>query len=182
MRNPLPFLLAALLIPPTPTMAALSINTTSLQPWQIPRLSTHTPSGYPANHPYWSLSFAVADPNTIVVGQTRFGAAAFPPTTANCSVRWLGYAGAGEDPRGHTYACGSGDADAADTGRWTFRVANDSASAISDFALRVGLEEAVVLETGAVDEDAPVLVQQRLVEVQCVEGTCEEDEDGDAGA
>jgi hypothetical protein len=146
---------------PFTTTLSLPVNTTSLLPWRIPSLSTHSPSGYPANHPYSRLRFTVHDPNNIVLGPTRFGDAAFPPSAANCSVRWLPYYRSGDDDpitSGQTYVC----ADDPDTmsGKWTFQVLNGTGegtgsgdqggSATTDFRLRVMLSEAVVLETGGV--------------------------------
>ncbi|KAK4232801.1 hypothetical protein C8A03DRAFT_39565 [Achaetomium macrosporum] len=208
----LPLLFSSL---PLTTTLSLPLNTTALLPWQIPSLSTHSPSGYPANHPYSRLRFTIHDPNTIVLGPTRFGDAAFPPSTANCTVWWLPYHGSEDDPMmpGLTHTCGDPDTMA---GKWTFQVLNGSTgdgggSPTTDFTLRVMLSEAVVLGTGGVvnlkfegeaafrrardgnlegacggsgvcswglkEEDAPVLVRQRLVEVKCVTGKCEEGEE-----
>ncbi|KAL1610102.1 hypothetical protein SLS60_001767 [Paraconiothyrium brasiliense] len=60
-----------------------------LQPWQITRLYTHTPSGNPGNDPHSILNFTISDPNTIPAGQTPTGQVVFPPTTAICSLQYL---------------------------------------------------------------------------------------------
>lgn len=127
--------------------------TTSLEPWLITALSTHSPSGYPANHPYSRLFVTIADPNTITLGSTHFGDAAFPQSTANCTIRWLGVGGA-EDPRdgdGWINPCSE-----TDSGKWSVQILKPAAeterngSATTDFVLRFGLDEAVVLGNGGV--------------------------------
>lgn len=130
---------------------------TPLLPWLIPRLSTHSPSGYPANHPYSRLSFAISDPNTITLGATRFGDAAFPPSAANCTVWWLGYTDTPRDsnPRdgGWVNTCEPPAGDGGPLqGKWTFRVVNGTAGGgvTTDFGLVVALEEAVVLGNGGI--------------------------------
>ncbi|KAL5374568.1 hypothetical protein DPSP01_011847 [Paraphaeosphaeria sporulosa] len=37
----------------------------NVQPWQITRLYTHTPSGRPGNDPHSTLNITITDPNTI---------------------------------------------------------------------------------------------------------------------
>lgn len=140
MVKPLP-LAAALL----PLAAAVSVNTTGLRPWEITAVYTHTPSGYPANHPYSWVGFSVSDPNDIVVGQTHFGPAEFSGSATNCSVRYLGYGH--DDPRGKTYPC------AASTSLndiWSFEILKESYSVTTNFTLRVVREEAVVLASGGI--------------------------------
>ncbi|KAK4154922.1 hypothetical protein C8A00DRAFT_32280 [Chaetomidium leptoderma] len=201
MLNPLPLILLPLTTAAAIPLSSLSTNATSLlQPWQITTLSTHSPSGYPANHPYSSLRFSITDPNTITLGATHFGDAAFAPSQANCSVWWLGPT---ENPRDERWTSTCADAAPAMQGKWTFQVVGGSGgegaqnSVTTDFGLRVVLEEAVVLGTGGVvqlrfegeakfrrgggvgkgggrGESAPVVVQQKLVEMRCVAGDCEE--------
>jgi hypothetical protein len=168
----------------------------------------------PANHPYSRLRFSIRDPNTVKLGTTHFGDAAFSPTSANCTVWWLGHK---ENPQDGGWENTCYETDPVLQGKWTFQVlknATGGGSAIGDFRLRVRLEEAVVLATGGVAnvrfegeaafkvgvrgeenpganmggscggsgvcnwglraEYAPVVVQQRLVGVECVAGTCEE--------
>jgi hypothetical protein len=197
--------LLSLLLGATTAATALSINTTGLQPWQIPSLSTFSPSGYPAGHPYPHLRFTVSDPNTVAVASTHFGPAEFLPSGANCTVWWLAETG---DPTG-TKDGGRPWTNTCDfpswgsvAGKWTFQMLNGSST--EGMTLRIMLEEAVILEDGSVvnvkwageaaftvggnmagecggsgvcywglkDEDAPVLVNQTLVEVKCVYGGC----------
>lgn len=123
-----------------------------LQPWQITALVTHTPSGYPASHPYARLFVSIGDPNTIVLGKTQFGDAAFPPTNTSCSVSWLPY-DEKEYPRGRVNPC-----DEIASGKWTVQILNGTStvngipggSPTGDFVLRFGLAEAVVLASGCV--------------------------------
>ncbi|KAK7183896.1 hypothetical protein PSPO01_09918 [Paraphaeosphaeria sporulosa] len=61
----------------------------NVQPWQITRLYTHTPSGRPGNDPHSTLNITITDPNTIPAGQSPTGQAVFPPTSANCSLQYL---------------------------------------------------------------------------------------------
>ena len=132
----------------------------TLLPWTIPHLGTHSPSGYPANHPYSTLGFTVSDPNTITLGSTRFGDASLPASTVNCTVAWLGYSSAGDDnPRdgGWTTPCGGGGLDQVGgaQGRWSFRVVNGTAVAgggglTTDFGVVVAREQAVILAGGGV--------------------------------
>ncbi|KAL2155721.1 hypothetical protein VTH82DRAFT_463 [Thermothelomyces myriococcoides] len=152
MRNPVS--LFGFLLPLTGTAAAtaLGLNTTILQPWEITRLSTHSPSGYPANHPYMRISFGIRDPNTIVLGDTPFGDADFVPSAVNCTVWWLGYAAAGPNPveGGWVNTCDEMDSR---QGKWTFVVLDGTESTgriTTDFGLRITLEEAVTLKTGGV--------------------------------
>ncbi|KAL2158148.1 hypothetical protein VTH06DRAFT_4716 [Thermothelomyces fergusii] len=148
MRNPLALLSSVLTLAAT---AALALDTSTLQPWQITRLWSHSASGYPGSHPYSRLSFEIREPNTVVVGETGFGAAAFAPSAVNCTVWWLGYASVGESPRGWVNTC-----DEMDTrqGKWTFEVLEGTGGGLewitADFGLRVTLEEGVVLQTGGV--------------------------------
>ncbi len=154
MLRPLATFLPLLLLPAT--HAALpAINTTALLPWTIPHLGTHSPSGYPANHPYSTLAFTVTDPNTITLGTTRFGDASFPAASVNCSVAWLGYSGVGDNPRdgGWTTPCGGGTLDGVGgaQGRWTFRVVNGTGGGLTtDFGVVVAREQAVILANGGV--------------------------------
>ncbi|KAK4039386.1 hypothetical protein C8A01DRAFT_16624 [Parachaetomium inaequale] len=149
-------LLPLLLLPLTTTALTLPVNTTLLHPWQITRLSTHSPSGRPGTHPYSRLSFAIADPNTIVLSGPTPGSSGndvgFPPSAANCTVWWMTH---GEDPRegGWENTCEENLAEGM-RGKWSFRVVEGSGEAgrgvTTDFGLSVTLEEAVVLGTGGV--------------------------------
>ncbi|KAH6612256.1 hypothetical protein B0J18DRAFT_470373 [Chaetomium sp. MPI-SDFR-AT-0129] len=188
------------LLPLTTASTLPTINTAALLPWHLTALSTSSPPGMPAVHPYSHLFFTIADPNTITLGTTHFGDAGFPPSAVNCSVWWMSF---GDDPRdtGVENAC---DAMLPGVrGKWTFTVVegrDPTRGVTTDVGLRIGLEEAVSLETGgavsvrfegevvlSVGEEmagtcggsgvcswglkgelVPVLVQQRLVGVECV--------------
>ncbi|KAH6839539.1 hypothetical protein B0I37DRAFT_408946 [Chaetomium sp. MPI-CAGE-AT-0009] len=214
---PLPLLLTTALTAATTGVTALH-PPTLLTPWQITRLSTHSPSGYPSTHPYSRLAFTISDPNTIVLGTTHFGSAGFAPTSANCTVWWLAH-DSEPDPRegGWVNTCGESEATAGGgglvvQGKWTFEVVEGSGGGggvTTDFGVRVRLEEAVTLSKGSVvklrfegeaafrvggnmagscggsgvcnwglkKEDVPVLVKQELVEMVCVVGTCEDEDE-----
>ncbi|GAB1321023.1 hypothetical protein MFIFM68171_11233 [Madurella fahalii] len=169
-----PSLSSSQLSPPLPTLTAASPDSDdpkleldlgldlggSLAPWQITGLSTHSPSGYPANHPYSRLSVSIGDPNTITLGPTRFGDAAFPATNVTCTVWWLAHS---EDPRDGPWVNTCSETR---SGKWTVEIRraaddddnedddnhnNDTGSSVTrDFVLRFGLSEAVVLGNGAV--------------------------------
>lgn len=151
--------LTTLISLPTPTTASPSSDNSTLDfdldlyldsplaPWQITGLSTHSPSGYPANHPYSRLWVSIGDPNTVTLGPTPFGDAAFPPTNATCTVWWQAYS---EDPRDGPWVNTCSETR---SGKWTVEVlrpAEGEGSPTTDFALRFRLSEAVVLGTGAV--------------------------------
>lgn len=126
-----------------PVTTAFTVNTTGLQPWEITDLWTHNPSGFPNNHPYWSIGFSVNNPNHIVVGQTHFGPAEFWPSATNCSVYFTNY---NDTPQGKTIAC----AESTSYGDlWWFEITKDSPSFETNFTLRITREEAVILESGA---------------------------------
>lgn len=121
-----------------------------LLPWQVTHLSTFSPSGYPANHPYSRLTVTIADPNTITLGPTRFGDAAFPPTNTTCVVWWLAWS---EDPREGPWVNTCGEIR---SGKWTVEMlpppatGEEKGSPTTDFVLRFTLSEAVVLGRGGV--------------------------------
>ncbi|ORY02656.1 hypothetical protein BCR34DRAFT_617990 [Clohesyomyces aquaticus] len=79
-------LLAATSISASPTP---NLPRDTLQPWELQRLYTHSPSGRPGNDPHLTLNATIHDPNTIPLRQTSTGTAVFPPSTANCSAQWL---------------------------------------------------------------------------------------------
>ncbi|KAK0707091.1 hypothetical protein B0T26DRAFT_863663 [Lasiosphaeria miniovina] len=160
-------------------VAAPNTTTLSLKPWEISTLVTHSPSGYPGGAPYSTLFATISDPNNIFLGSTQFGDAVFAPSSVNCTVRWLGIAGADDDPHGRAHQCSD-----MGHGKWTVEilpgVAGDPAvrsspdSATTNFALRFTLTEAVTLMTGTDTVTRPVLVNQTLVETRCLAGTCSE--------
>ncbi|KAK4246064.1 hypothetical protein C7999DRAFT_42456 [Corynascus novoguineensis] len=150
MRSPLRFLVSTLSLAATAVAAAPALNTTILEPWLITRLTTHSPSGYPANHPYSRLSFGISDPNTIVLGETRFGDAAFEPSAVNCTVWWMAYGDV--NPRSGAWVNTCDETESVQ-GKWTFVVLDGSEEqrgVTTDFRLRVTLEEAVIVGTGGV--------------------------------
>ncbi|KAK0704415.1 hypothetical protein B0H67DRAFT_497478 [Lasiosphaeris hirsuta] len=119
-----------------------------LLPWQITHLGTHSPSGRAGNSPYSSLFLSITDPNTLSLGRTRSGPALFPPSTVNCTLKWLAYGG--EQPYGRATPC-----TAIGHGRWTVEMvrANHSGyggSGTTDFVVGLRLEESIILNEGAV--------------------------------
>jgi hypothetical protein len=107
-----------------------------LQPWQITRLYTHSPSGRPGNNPYSTLNFTISDPNTVTAGQSPTGQAVFPPTTAACSLQFLTSA---DVPWGVAQPCTTDDNTKAYS-TWTFTVtkpAGGSPYATENFDLSI---------------------------------------------
>lgn len=80
-------LLVATTISAAPTLMVTRDD--DLQPWQITRLNTHTPSGRPGNDPHSTLNVTIQDPNVIPAGQTPTGEAVFPASNATCSLQYL---------------------------------------------------------------------------------------------
>ncbi|KAK3374659.1 hypothetical protein B0H63DRAFT_480704 [Podospora didyma] len=134
-------------------LAAPNDTSLAVKPWEISGVGTHSPSGYPANAPYSTLFVSISDPNHIVLGSTRFGDAAFPPSSVNCTVRWLG---ALENPYGWVNTCTD-----INHGKWTVEILpgvvttsgpQSYSSPTTNFVLRFTLSEAVVLMTGTIYE------------------------------
>jgi hypothetical protein len=73
-----------------------------LQPWEITRLRTFSPSGRPGDSPYSTINLTIADPNEILAGNTDGGTTvAFPPNSANCSAQFT----RDSPPWDKTYPC-----------------------------------------------------------------------------
>ncbi|KAK3339796.1 hypothetical protein B0T25DRAFT_466878 [Lasiosphaeria hispida] len=151
----------------TTKMHPLALAAAPLLPWQITRLATHSPSGYPGSTPYNTVSLTITDPNTLSLGRTRFGAALFPSSTVNCTVKWLAYGG--EEPYlGRATPCSG-----INHGRWTVELVRGNrsgygGSGTTDFGVRLGLEESITLNEGPVSLNGTVLVAQELVETRCL--------------
>jgi len=145
-------MLSTTLILSLPLITLAAPIASDLKPWEISTLSTHSPSGRSGNAPYSSLFVTITDPNTIPLGKTRYGEAAFPPSAANCTARWNSYAG--EDPFGQIIPC---EVENFNSGRWTMEIqkanaTGNGASATRDFKLRFGLEESMILDEGIVSK------------------------------
>ncbi|KAK3994236.1 hypothetical protein QBC44DRAFT_306426 [Cladorrhinum sp. PSN332] len=137
-----------------PSSTALFPNITApLLPWQITRVSTFSPSSYPASHPHSRIFLTISDPNTITVApRHHFGEVEFPPSTANCSVYWQSHS---EDPRSPEWplnACSE-----ISTGKWTFEIRTgisnigvSGSAATRNFLAVIKLSEVVVLGTGGI--------------------------------
>lgn len=199
----LPFLLPL-------TVAALTLNTTGTQPWQIPRVFTHSPAGYPGGHPYSWVDFTVSDNSTILFGLTHWGSyAGFYPSATNCSIWWVHNELSYDDPRGQVRTCAPPNG--GHSGVWSFEMlkGTEDYRLTTNLTLRIAREDTVILEQGGIvrarwegeirllwsrdvegnmqggcgasgqcsfglkDEDVPVLVHQRLVNVDCIWGDCE---------
>jgi hypothetical protein len=143
---------------------SLNLNQTlQLEPWQITRLSTFSPSLRPGSYPYSYLSLAISNPNTINLGPTIFGDAILPPTNTTCLVWWLDNV---EDPRDAAWGVNtcSNSAGGLLTNKWTVQMlhppppagnsssGSGSSRVTMNFVLRFGLSEAVVLENGGIME------------------------------
>ncbi|KAK3316578.1 hypothetical protein B0H66DRAFT_604863 [Apodospora peruviana] len=133
---------------PLSASTAYSITIPPLQPWELSKLSTFSPSGYPGSLPYSSIYATISDPNTIPLGKTRFGDASFPPSAVNCSLRWVGF-NAVEEPWNIITPCTG----SLNHGRWTMQMlkptnnatAGYKPSGTTNFALKFTLEESMMM-------------------------------------
>ncbi|KAF2463800.1 cell death in tomato 1 [Lindgomyces ingoldianus] len=128
-------LIAATTVSAAPT---IKIARDDLQPWELQRLYTHSPSGRPGNDPHSTLNVTIHDPNTIYVADTPTGAAEFPPSTANCSAQWLTQ---DDVPWGIEQPCTD-----IDYGYWTMTMVEGSGEgATEDFGLEFKLVDKVTV-------------------------------------
>ncbi|GAB1319966.1 hypothetical protein MFIFM68171_10176 [Madurella fahalii] len=151
----LPLLLATLLHSTLASPLFSLSNTTDPKPWLITTLSTHTSSGRPGNTPYSYLFVSITDPNTISLGRTRFGDATFPPSTANCTLRWNAFSNdTAEDPFYHSIPCELANFNSP---RWTMEVqaanvTGDGPNPTRDFTLKFEQEMSVILDEGIISK------------------------------
>ncbi|KAI0838268.1 hypothetical protein F5Y06DRAFT_53747 [Hypoxylon sp. FL0890] len=70
----------------------------ALEPWQVTKLSTFSPSGRPGSSPYARLWANITNPASIPAEP----GVSFDPSRANCTIEWVWNE---EEPYGRTYEC-----------------------------------------------------------------------------
>jgi hypothetical protein len=120
-------------------LATRSTAAAAYQPWVLSGLWTGSPA---KGTPYYILSFAVTEPNTIYIEPELPGAYSpgqvthFPPSNASCYITWP----YDDLPIGKTFNCTS----SVDTAHWSFQISygdkmESSQDLVSLFNLRVTL-------------------------------------------
>ncbi|KAI0138051.1 hypothetical protein F4776DRAFT_663183 [Hypoxylon sp. NC0597] len=97
-----------------------------LEPWQVTKLSTFSPSGRPGSSPYAFLRANITNSNSIPVGP----GVSFDPSSANCTVQWVWYE---EEPYGRTVECDAAEVEPSGSGsssisKWTIEILKANSS------------------------------------------------------
>lgn len=153
---PLLFFSSLVTAAPQPQRGGVANDTLPLSPWLVTRLNTGSPSGRPASFPYSGIYVTISDPNTISLGPTRFLEAIFPPSSADCTIRWNTYF---EEPYGWTTSCIGN----LSHGKWSIEMVKknqtssseeeeewDPPSPTRNFGIKFTLEEGIILDDGKV--------------------------------
>ncbi|KAK4033793.1 hypothetical protein C8A01DRAFT_49678 [Parachaetomium inaequale] len=104
-------------------LASLAAATPSLNPWEISRLTTFSPSGRPGSSPWSVINVTIADPNGLIVSPTF------------CVAKWTFE----EPPYGKVNACSD-----IPGGQWKFEMLesdSENPSPTTDFKLRFELRK-----------------------------------------
>ncbi|KAI1454078.1 hypothetical protein F4805DRAFT_441112 [Annulohypoxylon moriforme] len=139
-----------------------------LEPWQVTRLGTFSPSGRPGSDVFAHLWANITNPNSISAGP----GVSFDSSSANCTVNWVF---ADEYPYGQVFDCDTTETEqsSSSVSKWTIEVlkANStSASATENMDVKFTLSANLTVDG---DEYFKVLVGTQHFQVgENLEGTC----------